>query len=532
MSEQEHYLKTELYQRFQNEPQLIDWLERGSLDGLWYWDLKNPEHEWLSPTFKATFGYGDSEIPHTSSWWQENIFEQDLPKVLENFEQHCKDPSHPYDQIVRYRHKNGSTVWVRCRGLVLFDEYGEPERMLGAHTDVTSLMETRAALEDSHADLATANSAVATQKALNEAAEKLAQANAIKNLALSLADIGIFIWHLEEDRLEWDDGMFALYHTDKSSFTGEYKDWAKHIHPKDLEDVEENLARCRATGNKLNTVFRIYAPNGDIRYIHTQAEFVHKHGEASYVLGANWDVTEEKQRELELERSNQDLTAFAYVASHDLKAPLRSIKQLAEWVEEDLTDVSGETQSNLALMRSRITRMESLLDDLLTYSRVDKATASATLETVYVATLTKEIFQFLNPPKEFELTTDANLPVFITQKTPLATVLRNLLGNAIKHRKHDNGRVSVWSIESSQRIRFFVGDNGTPIDEKHRHKIFEMFQTLKPKDKVEGSGLGLSIAKRIVENYGGEIGVLSAKDHPAEPGFSYANIFYFTWPKP
>lgn len=137
---QEYYLKTELYNRVQSDRTIFDFLQAGSLDGLWYWDIERPQEEWLSPRFKEVCGYADDEISNTSAWWQENIFPEDLPVVLENFRRHCADPAHPYDQTVRYRHKNGGTVWVRCRGIAIRDAHGRAIRMLGAHTDVTAIM--------------------------------------------------------------------------------------------------------------------------------------------------------------------------------------------------------------------------------------------------------------------------------------------------------------------------------------------------------------------------------------------------------
>lgn len=135
----DHYLKTELYERISQDPSLFEWLEAGSLDGVWYLNVENFTDEWYSPRFKALFGYEDYEIPNTSQWWQENIFPEDLERALESYRKHVENPEqHPYDQIVRYRHKDGSTVWVRCRGLVL-TEKGNPVRMLGAHTDITPI---------------------------------------------------------------------------------------------------------------------------------------------------------------------------------------------------------------------------------------------------------------------------------------------------------------------------------------------------------------------------------------------------------
>ena len=148
----EHYLKTELYERVRESAELFEWLQAGSLDGIWYWDLENPEHEWLSSRFKQLFGYEDHEVPNTSEWWQRNIFAEDLPGVLETFDRHVKEGA-PYDQVVRYRHRDGSTVWVRCRGLVMRNEAGEPVRMLGAHTDVTPLKKAEERLQETNREL-------------------------------------------------------------------------------------------------------------------------------------------------------------------------------------------------------------------------------------------------------------------------------------------------------------------------------------------------------------------------------------------
>ncbi|MCG8685257.1 MAG: PAS domain S-box protein [Desulfobacterales bacterium] len=132
-----HYLKKELYELVKNDHSIFDFLQSGSLDGIWYWDLESPENEWMSPQFWTTLGYDPKKRQHLASEWQDLINPEDLQTALYNFEKHCENHNHPYDQIVRYCHKNGSTVWVRCRGIVIRDNTGKPIRMLGAHTDIT-----------------------------------------------------------------------------------------------------------------------------------------------------------------------------------------------------------------------------------------------------------------------------------------------------------------------------------------------------------------------------------------------------------
>ena len=139
MIDAKHYLQAELYQLVRDDSEIFDFLQNGSLDGIWYWDLEQPEQEWMSPQFWRLFGYNPDQMPHLASAWQDIIFQDDLALAVANFEKHCADPSHPYDQIVRYKHLDGSTVWVRCRGIAIRDAEGTPKRMLGAHVDVTAL---------------------------------------------------------------------------------------------------------------------------------------------------------------------------------------------------------------------------------------------------------------------------------------------------------------------------------------------------------------------------------------------------------
>ncbi len=136
---QEHYLKNELYALIKQDDSIFDFLQSGSLDGIWYWNLEKQTEEWMSPSFWELLGFDPARKKHLASEWQHLIFPEDLLVATENFNKHCADANHPYDQVVRYRHKDGSTVWVRCRGIAIRDKTGKPIRMLGAHTDLTAI---------------------------------------------------------------------------------------------------------------------------------------------------------------------------------------------------------------------------------------------------------------------------------------------------------------------------------------------------------------------------------------------------------
>lgn len=216
------------------------------------------------------------------------------------------------------------------------------------------------------------------------------------------------------------------------------------------------------------------------------------------------DRTEKlQQANVDLVRSNKELDNFAYVASHDLKAPLRAIHNLSEWIEEDLgTALEGDAQENMQLLRARVNRLERLLDDLLAYSRAGRTELDVAETSLH--DLVQDIDQLLVPPEGFSITAKTEMGNFKTSVVPLHQVLRNLISNAVKH--HDNpseGSVEVGMREVGELYEFTVTDNGPGIGTDFHEKIFGMFQTLRPRDEVEGSGMGLAIVKKLVEWKGG-----------------------------
>ena len=184
-----HYLKDELYTLFANDPKIFDFLQKASLDGLWYWDLENPDNEWMSPEFWRLLGYKPEDKKHLASEWQELIDPDDLKEALSNFHAHCADPNHPYDQVVRYQHTSGKTIWVRCRGIVIRDEQGKPIRMLGAHNDITALKELENELKQMV--LSDALTGLASRRAFDEHFEWSIRSAGRNNEFLSLAVIDI-----------------------------------------------------------------------------------------------------------------------------------------------------------------------------------------------------------------------------------------------------------------------------------------------------------------------------------------------------
>ena len=228
-------------------------------------------------------------------------------------------------------------------------------------------------------------------------------------------------------------------------------------------------------------------------------------------------------REAELEASNAELDQFAYVASHDLKAPLRAIGNLAGWVAEDLKGkIAGETVDNLDLMQRRVARLDLLLEGLLEYSRVGRGQEG--IESVDLGRLVADIADYLAPRQGFKVVYAGDVVALSTHRAPLELVLRNLISNALKHHDGDSGSVVVSCREDGDRLSVRIEDDGPGIAPQYHERIFMMFQTLKSRDQVEGSGMGLAIVKKAVTQHGGNIAVES-------DGTRRGTAFVFTWRK-
>lgn len=229
-----------------------------------------------------------------------------------------------------------------------------------------------------------------------------------------------------------------------------------------------------------------------------------------------------QERTEQLEKRNQELDQFAYVASHDLKAPLRAIANLSTWIEEDLEDkLDDDTRYNMNLLRGRVHRLENLINGLLAYSRVGRITSQP--EEVNVNQLLTEIIDSLDIPPEFTIEAVEEMPTLFTEKTPLYQVFSNLIVNAVEHHNRGNGKVTISAIEQEQWYEFTVSDDGRGIDPKYHQKIFTIFQTLEARDTKESTGIGLAIVKKAVENQGGKISV--------ESQLGQGSTFRFTWRK-
>ncbi len=233
---------------------------------------------------------------------------------------------------------------------------------------------------------------------------------------------------------------------------------------------------------------------------------------------------QEKQTELfrQVESINRELKDFASIVSHDLKAPLRGIKTLANWISTDYADkLDKDGREQIDLLSGRVDWMHQLIEGVLEYSRVGR-TKEEWVQ-VNLSQVVPKVIEMIAPPENITITIENKLPTIECEPTRIMQVFQNLLGNAVKYMDKPNGQIKVGCVQEDSFWKFSVSDNGPGIEEKHFEKIFQIFQTLSPREDSESTGVGLTIIKKIVELYGGKIWV--------ESKVGEGSTFFFTLPK-
>lgn len=434
-------------------------------------------------------------------------------KTLPHFMRYGRCDDVPYQMVT----KSGELIDVLLSATSERDEAGRVSRSLAFMTDITALK--RLAEE--------------RERNLQAEIERSALSNEVLN-----AQTELICRFLPDTTLLYVNEAYArTFHTTPTALVG--RKFIDFIPEEDRSGIFEHLASVSDPAGTGWITYEHRAMKGGsvIWQEWTDSAIFDTEGRVLEYQSIGREITEQKQAELclrdtndKLARANADLEQFTRVAAHDLKAPLRGIRNLATWIEEDLEgQMSDEVQINFNHLNRRVTRLSNLLDDLLTYARLGQRASS--VRNMEITALIQDVVEIVDPPQTFTVQIEGGPVSLTTYKTPLATVIRNLISNAIKHHDRAEGLIRLVADTEGERLRLDVIDDGPGIPQRFYERVFQPFTTLKSRDQVEGSGMGLAIVRRLVELNGGQITVCPAEppsEGQAEPG--RGTCFTFYWP--
>jgi PAS domain S-box-containing protein len=468
----------------------------GSGIGLWDWWVQDGRSVY-NERWAGMLGYTLAEMEEFGpDFWESRCHPDDLPAVHAAIERHFHGQAPTYECEYRMRHKSGEWVWILGRGkMVERDSEGRPLRMTGIHVEITARKQLEARLREGE--------------------------NRFRTLANAAP---VLIW------VSGTSKLFSWFNQVWLDFTGRSLDqeqgmgWTESLHPDDRErclDVYESHFELQAP---FSVEYRLRRRDGEYRWIlDTGVPRFDENGDFAGYIGSCVDVSEQRDRDRlirrqaeDLKRSNAELEQFAYVASHDLRQPLRMVGSFLTLLERrlgDTLDADGKSYLDFAVSGAR--RMDRLILDLLEYSRVGRQHGPPT-ETLDLAEVMGDVTSTLAVDiGESGSTVDVRgpLPIIEGNRIECGRLFQNLLANAIKYRRPGVApQVVVSADETETEWVVSVADNGIGIAPESHQRVFGIFQRLVTQEEYEGTGIGLAVCRKIAEHHGGRIWVASQPD--------------------
>ena len=456
----------------------------------------------LNQAFEQLIGYTTEEL-HTIDWsttltpieWRE-MEKQKLDELDRT--------GQPVLYEKEYIRKDGSRVPIELLVNVVLDLKGNPKYYYSFITDITERKKIETALKKGEQSLAEAQ---------------------------HIAHIGSWEWNLKTGDLNWSNELYSIYGVDQNTFIPTMSSFADYMHPDDEEYVNQHV-QLLSEGKPQNFDFRIILDDGSIRVLNTLAEVAEfdKNGKPSIIMGINQDITERKEIELKLNenikklaQSNKELEQFAYITSHDLREPLRTITSFLQLLERRYHDqLDQDANEFIGFAVDGAKRLDVMTNDLLQYSKISRQKKE--IVPVNFEHVLKHALENLKVQIEESnaIITHDPLPTINGDEELKVQLFQNIIGNAIKYRSEKPPKIHISATKEKNQYLFSIKDNGIGMSSKHLEKIFTIFQRLHTREEYEGTGIGLAIAQKIVHQQGGQIWVES------EPG--KGSTFYFTIP--
>lgn len=459
--------------------------------GSWTKELSGDDIEWSAETYRI-FGLPEGQ-PIDGVLFTELVHPDDRERVGEAWNQ-ALETGH-YD--IEHRILAGGEIrWVRELAEFLRDEEGRPTHALGTVQDVTERRSIEATLVESEARF----------KQMAEAVE-------------------VVFWVRTADQMLYISPAYErLWGRSAERLMDDASDFVESIHPDDRESVLAQLQKELYETGLFDSEYRIVRPDGEIRWIHATSRPIRGSDRSA---GTAYDITARKIAEEGLARSNEELEQFAYVASHDLRQPLRMVNSYIQLLERRLEQtLDDETRMMMSFAVEGARRMDQMLVSLLEYSRIGRSAENR--QWLSSRALLDEALHFLSPAiteAEASLSVSGDWPIVHVCRDELSRLLQNLISNAVKYRQPNTApRIRITGHYDSQGWHCCIEDDGIGIDPNHTERVFMVFQRLHARNEYEGNGIGLAVARKIVDGHGGRIWVESE-------GKGHGSRFCFTLPR-
>lgn len=490
-----------LKQELHDKNQVLQSVLEGTLAGYWDWDIPSNK-EFLSPTFKEMFGYKDHEMENSPDAWQRIMHPEDLPITFAAFEAHVASKGDiPFTCEVRYFHKNGSIVWVWCKGKVIeWDDNGTPLRAVGSHVDITERKSFEIALKSSE--------------------ERFR--NTFEN-----AGVGMALVNVDGEITSLNGKIASIFAVDNSANLkgSNINQFDLPTDKHSLKDSFENL--ISGAIKVVQDERQLQRSNGEVFWANVTLSAVKdpNSSDLAQVIVILTDTSDKHAALESLERSNKELEQFAYLTSHDLQEPLRTVIAFTEIIGDTLSEPLTpervtEVKRHLGFVDGASRRMSRQIQDILEYSKIGNnlAFAPCNLEKI-VANVLSDLKATFND-KNVVFTSDP-LPTLNALNTELRLLLINLLSNAVKFQREGvSPEIHLSCTEGATHWKFAMSDNGIGIETEYLERIFLIFQRLHTRENFDGTGIGLAHCKKVVELHGGEISVSSV--------YGEGSIFHFS----